>query len=156
MQSAIEKFLYFEARLLDERRFEDWYNLFAEDGYYWVPGAPDQTDPYNSVSIFFDDKALLKTRIMRLRHPKLHSQEPQSRTCHYASNVEIDNNRGNGSEIFVHSVQLMTEFRLDKQTSFSGRCYHHLRTQKSSYEIISKRVNLINCDGIFETLTIPF
>ena len=56
MRVEIEEFLYREARLLDERRFEEWMNLFAEDGYYWVPAAPDQKDPYDGVSIFFDDR----------------------------------------------------------------------------------------------------
>ena len=40
MRDEVERFLYREARLLDERRFEEWMNLFAEDGYYWVPAAP--------------------------------------------------------------------------------------------------------------------
>ena len=31
MRAEIERFLYLEARLLDERRFEEWMNLFAEE-----------------------------------------------------------------------------------------------------------------------------
>lgn len=156
MQQEVEQFLYREARLLDERRFEEWMGLFAEDGYYWVPAAPDQDDPYQAVSIFFDDRELMKTRIGRLRHPKIHSQEPHSRTCHYVSNVEIDEAYGTENEILVHSAQMMLEFRLDRQTSYGGRCRHLLRKTDGDFEIAWKRVDLVNCDGIFEMLSIPF
>ena len=156
MQADIEKFLYREARFLDERRFEDWMNLFAEDGYYWVPATPDEDDPYSAVSIFFDDREVMKTRLSRLNHSKIHSQKPASRTCHYLSNIEIDNDHHVDGEILVRSNLLMLEYRLDKQSSYGGRCRHLLRARGDGFEIALKRVDLINCDGIFETLSVPF
>ena len=153
----IENFIYREARLLDERRFEEWMNLFAEDGYYWVPAYPDQDDPYEAVSIYFDDRAMMKTRLSRLDHPKIHSQKPASRTVHSVSNIETDESHHVDGEILVHSALLMLEYRLDKQTSYGGRCRHLLRVKDGGgYEIAWKRVDLINCDGVFETLSVPF
>ncbi len=156
MQAEIEKFLYREARFLGERRFEEWMNLFAEDGYYWVPATPDQNDPYNAVSIFFDDREVMRTRLSRLDHPKIHSQKPASRTCHYVSNIEIDDDHRVDGEVLVRSNLLMLEYRLDKQTSYGGRCQHLLRVKDGGFEIAWKRVDLINCDGVFETLSVPF
>ena len=157
VRQDIEQFLYHEARLLDERRFEDWMNLFAEEGYYWVPASPDQDDPYAAVSIFFDDRAMMKTRLSRLDHQKIHSQKPASRTCHFVSNIEITEGNEEPNTILIHSNLLVMEFRLDKQTSYGGRCRHLLRTKDiRGYEIVWKRVDLINCDGVFETLSVPF
>jgi 3-phenylpropionate/cinnamic acid dioxygenase small subunit len=34
----VEQFLYREARLLDERRFHEWLELFTEDVRYWTAG----------------------------------------------------------------------------------------------------------------------
>ena len=156
MREEVEKFLYREARLLDERRFDEWMNLFAEDGYYWVPAAPGLEDPYDGVSIFFDDRAVMKTRLQRLDHPRIHSQTPASRTVHTVSNIEIDD-RGEDGEVLVHSAVTMMEFRLDKQTSYGGRCRHLLRRKEGGgFEIAWKRVDLINSDGVFETLSVPF
>ena len=45
MRERIELFLLHEARLLDQRRFEEWMELFTEDGYYWAPARPDQPAP---------------------------------------------------------------------------------------------------------------
>ena len=157
MRDEIEKFLFREARLLDERRFEEWMNLFAEDGYYWVPAAPGLKDPHDGVSIFFDDRAVMKTRLQRLDHPRIHSQKPASRTVHSVSNIEIDEDHGGDGEVLVHSALTMLEYRLDKQTGYGGRCRHLLRIrQGGGFEIAWKRVDLINCDGVFETLSVPF
>ena len=38
-------FVYREARLLDEMRYDAWLALFTEDGYYWMPAEWRQTDP---------------------------------------------------------------------------------------------------------------
>ena len=156
MYANIEKFLYREARLLDERRFEEWMTLFADDGYYWVPAVLDLMDPYEGVSLFFDDREIMKTRLARLDHPKIHSQKPASRTVHYVSNIEIDEDGDTKGELLVRSVVKMMEFRLDKQTSYGGRCQHLLRVKDDGFEIAWKRVDLINCDGVFETLSVPF
>ena len=68
-------FLINEARYLDERRWEDWLSLFADDGWYWVPIEEGQTDPRTTVSLMYDDRQLLETRVRRLkacwaRHPR--------------------------------------------------------------------------------------
>ena len=37
LKHEVEEFLYREADLLDERRYEDWLALLAEDVRYWMP-----------------------------------------------------------------------------------------------------------------------
>ena len=37
LRLEVEDFLYHEARLLDERRFHEWLDLFTEDVVYWMP-----------------------------------------------------------------------------------------------------------------------
>ena len=37
LKDEIEGFLYKEAELLDERRFEEWLDLLTEDIRYWMP-----------------------------------------------------------------------------------------------------------------------
>ena len=87
---TIEKFLFHEAQLLDERRFEEWRDLFAEDGAYWVPLEPDQVSPEGRASLFYDDKRMMDIRFERLRHPNIHSQSPPHRTCHVIGNIVVE------------------------------------------------------------------
>ena len=44
-EAELAKFVYQEARLLDEKRFDEWYELFTDDAYYWVPLAPGPARP---------------------------------------------------------------------------------------------------------------
>ena len=63
----IERFLYREARLLDEGRMEEWLDLFSSECLYWVPITPGGGNPLQEVSLAFDDRRRLEDRIYRLR-----------------------------------------------------------------------------------------
>ena len=85
-----EQFLLHEARLLDEAKFDDWLALFTADGWYWVPSEPGQDNPHDTVSLIYDDRRLLETRVRRLASPRMYSQEPRSRTSRIVANVTIE------------------------------------------------------------------
>jgi benzoate/toluate 1,2-dioxygenase beta subunit len=154
-RAVFEEFLIEEARLLDERRFRDWMGLFAEDGTYWVPAAPDQTSPFDQASLFYDDRDLMKTRIDRLEHPRSHVQTPPSRTAHIVGNVVVDEADHAKGEFLVGSTFIMVEFRDDAQRLFAGRQQHRLRRHGEGFRIVQKRVDLVNCDCAFEAMAVP-
>ena len=79
-----------EARLLDDGKFDDWLALFTPEAWYWVPSEPDQADPVETVSLIYDDRRLLETRVRRLASPRMYSQEPRSRTSRMVGNVTIE------------------------------------------------------------------
>ena len=154
-REPFELFLIDEARLLDARRFREWRDLFTEDGYYWVPSAPDQTDPGARASLFYDDRELMQTRIERLEHPNIHVQTPPSRTLHMVSNVRLEEADEAGGEYTVASALLMAEYRLETQRVFAGAQRHRLVRAGASFRIRWKRVDLINCDSAFEAMAVP-
>ncbi|HVD73448.1 MAG TPA: aromatic-ring-hydroxylating dioxygenase subunit beta, partial [Xanthobacteraceae bacterium] len=126
-RAPIEQFLIHEAGLLDSRRFRDWMELFADDGTYWVPAVPDQESPFDQASLFYDDRDLMRTRVERLEHPRIHVQTPPSRTAHLVGNVlveEVDEAKG---EYVVGSTVIMVEYRDEAQRVFAGRQRHRLR-----------------------------
>jgi ethylbenzene dioxygenase beta subunit len=154
-RTALEDFVFHEARLLDARRFRDWMNLFADDGTYWVPAVPDQDSPFNQASLFYDDRDLMKTRIDRLDHPRIHVQTPPSRTAHLVGNIVVDEADEGKGEYVVGSTVIMVEYREDRQRLFAGRQQHRLRRDGDGFRIVQKRVDLINCDGAFEAMAVP-
>lgn len=151
----IEDFLINEAALLDERRFEEWRDLFADDGRYWVPMRPGQDSP-DECSLFYDDRNIMQTRFERLRHPNIHSQNPPHRTCHIVSNVVIESVDFVRGEVVAKSKMIMTDYRIHVQRVFSGQVLHRLRCAGIAYKIVLKRVDLINCDDVFELMAVPF
>jgi benzoate/toluate 1,2-dioxygenase beta subunit len=154
-RATFEAFLFEEARLLDARRFRDWMALFAEDGTYWVPATRDQKSPFDHVSLFYDDRALMKTRIDRLEHPRIHIQTPPSHTAHLVGNVMVDEADDAAGHYVVSSTVIMVEYRDDRQRVFGGRQTHTLRRAGAGFSIVQKRVDLVNCDAAFEAMAVP-
>jgi 3-phenylpropionate/cinnamic acid dioxygenase small subunit len=154
-REPFECFLIHEAQLLDQRRFRDWMALFTEDGTYWVPAVPNQESPFNQASLFYDDRDLMKTRVDRLEHPRLHVQTPPSRTAHLIGNTMVEQADEAKGEYLVGSTVIMVEYRDDAQRVFAGQQRHRLRRDGASFRIVQKRVDLINCDSAFEAMAVP-
>jgi benzoate/toluate 1,2-dioxygenase beta subunit len=154
-RAPFELFLIHEAALLDQRLFRDWMALFAEDGTYWVPAVPNQESPFSEASLFYDDRELMKTRIDRLEHPRIHVQTPPSRTAHLVGNTIVEAADVGKSEYLVGSTVIMVEYRDEAQRIFAGRQRHKLRREGGNFRIIQKRVDLINCDSAFEAIAVP-
>jgi 3-phenylpropionate/cinnamic acid dioxygenase small subunit len=154
-RAPFEQFLIHEAVLLDGRRFRDWMALFADDGTYWVPAVPGQQSPFSEASLFYDDRELMKTRVERLEHPRIHVQTPPSRTAHLVGNIVVEQANGADAEFIVGSTVIMVEYRDDAQRVFAGRQSHKLRRDGASFRIVQKRVDLINCDSAFEAMAVP-
>jgi benzoate/toluate 1,2-dioxygenase beta subunit len=150
-----EHFLILEARLLDEGRFDEWLALFTPDAWYWVPSEPGQRSPRDTVSLIYDDRRLLETRVRRLASPRIYSQEPRSRTSRIIANVTIEEADANGTT--VRSKGQWLEYRREAQRIFGGTCFHRLvRVPGEGLRIAWKRVDLINCDAAHEGLLVPF
>jgi 3-phenylpropionate/cinnamic acid dioxygenase small subunit len=154
-RAPFELFLIHEAQLLDQRRFRDWMGLFADDGTYWVPAVPDQESPFDQASLIYDDRELMKTRIERLEHPRIHVQTPPSRTAHIVGNMIVEQaNEAKGE--YCRRLDI-DHGRIPRhhQRVFAGRQRHRLRRDSASFRIVQKRLDLINCDSAFEAMAVP-
>jgi 3-phenylpropionate/cinnamic acid dioxygenase small subunit len=142
----VTRLLHTEARLLDERKFEDWMALMTPDATYWVPSRVDQADPWNEVSLMFDDLEIMKTQL------------PHSRTVRQVSNIEVS--RDEGDSVTARSVLFMFEHRPTLpqpiERIFAARCEYELRRREERLAIASKKVVLANCDAALESLFVYF
>jgi 3-phenylpropionate/cinnamic acid dioxygenase small subunit len=154
-RETFELFLIHEVRLLDERRFREWMELFTDDGTYWVPAVPNQESPFNQASLFYDGRQLMRTRIERLEHPLIHVQTPPSQTLPLVSNVTIESQDEAKGEVLIASSVIMVEYRQDDQRLFAGRQQHRLRRAGDRWRIAHKRVDLANCQAAFEAIAVP-
>jgi benzoate/toluate 1,2-dioxygenase beta subunit len=87
-------FLYREARLLDDRRFDEWLACYAPDVEFWMPAWSDDdeltTDPHSQISlIYYADRHGLEDRVFRLKTERSSASMPEARTAHFISNVEL-------------------------------------------------------------------
>ena len=153
---AVERFLYREARLLDAREFEDWRQLFADDGVYWIPAERGQIDTATTVSLLREDKAHLAMRVERLTHARAFAVDPPPRTVHQVTNVEIVEPSDADGLCRVASALVVQEYRAGTRTVRAATCEHRLRPHDDGFRIVLKRVALIDCDGVHDSvISIP-
>ena len=145
-------FVVDEARMLDERRYEDWLQLFTDDGDYWMPLAPDQADPRLHASLLFEDKLLLQVRVERLAGPRTFSQQPRSRGHHLLQTPTVESRDDAAGVFTTRSAFHFVETRLDEQTLYTGWATHTLALLDGSLRIRRKRVDLVNCDAAFGSM----
>ena len=86
----VEQLLYRQAECLDGKRWQDFIDLFTDDGTYWMPAAPEQTTRDGVPSIFWEDRDLMTVRLKRLTHPRAWSQKTAWGTNHVIGNVTIE------------------------------------------------------------------
>jgi 3-phenylpropionate/cinnamic acid dioxygenase small subunit len=139
----IEAFLYKEARLADENRYDEWTALWTDDAIYWVPANLDDYDPREHISIIYDDRGRLQDRVDRLKSGAAWAQEPRSRVRRVISNIEIEPPDARG-EITASSNFVLGDLRRGLQTVYFARQIHRLRPTPEGLRLAYKKVMLLN------------
>ena len=150
LRRRVEEFLYQEAKLIDEHRYEEWLALWSEDALYWVPCNSDDADPMRQAMIIYDNRARLEERVYRRTSGAAWAQQPQSRTRRLISNVEVREDSGGYA---VESNCIIAELRRSRQDIFAARLLHTLRPIGDSFRIALKKVLLLNNDEPIDNLT---
>ncbi len=143
-------FIYAEARMLDEQRFDEWLALWLEDGHYWMPLDYQQTDPHLVTSLMYEDIFMLRLRIQRLTGARTFSQKPKSRCSHVIQRPFIDDI--NGDSITTNTAMHYVETRMDEQFLLALTAVHELKVVDGSIRIANKRVDLLNSDAAFGSI----
>lgn len=150
----IEEFLFHEATLADESRYDEWEALVTDDVHYWVPAGDGDYEPGIRVSFLNDNRTRLATRIRQLKSGVRYSQVPRSRMRRMISNIqilEIDSDEfvvGSNFVIYEHAVQATNEVR-----TWAGRTTHRLRRTPNGLRIAAKKVELVNSTDALPNLT---
>lgn len=148
LQRRVEQFLYAQSELLDNKYWQDYINLFATDGVYWMPVTTEQIDWEGQPSIFAEDKLLMQVRMGRITHPNAWSQAPMWATNHVVSNVVIE--KETAKEVVVRSRFHMMELRRDNLRHFGGTYRHTLVKKGEGFAIKLQRVDMFNSQATYD------
>ena len=149
LQREVEQFLYHQAELLDGKHWQAWIDLFDEQGVYWMPVAPEQTEWEGSPSIFAEDRLMMEIRKGRVSHPNAWSQAPMWETNHLVSHVALES--VTPTTLQVRSRFHMMELRRDALRHFGGSYRHTLiRDSRGALAIKLQRVDLFNSQAPFD------
>ena len=150
VKQEVEDFLYHEAELLDERRFEEWLDLFTDDVRYFMPmrrnvpaDEPERefTREGLDVNWFDEGKDTLTRRVKQIRTGVHWAEQPPSRTCHMVSNVQVLD--ATGDEVRVKSRFLLYRNRVETETDvLVGKREDVLRRVDGGFRIARRKIVL--------------
>jgi len=141
---TIEAFLYREARLADAHDYDGWEALWTDDAIYWVPVDGEGRDPLTTMSIIYDNRNRIGTRLNQLRTGKRYSQAPRSDLCRVIGNVEVLG--AEGEDTVVTATFILHESREGKAEVFAGRTTYRLREVAGELRLAAKKVVLVGND----------
>ena len=145
-------FVLHETRLIDTHRFDEWLDLFADDGIYWMPLEWGQTDPRLTTSLMYEDRLLLQIRVERLKGNRTFSQKPRSRAQHLLQAPQIDEINPAENRYRTWTSFHYAETRGDEFNIYAGWARHELRLEAGALKIVLKRVELVNFDAPFGSI----
>jgi 3-phenylpropionate/cinnamic acid dioxygenase small subunit len=169
LKEEVEAFLYQEAELLDERRYEEWLALFTDDAHYFMPmrrnvprDEPERefTRAGIDVNWFDEGKDTLTRRVKQILTGVHWAEEPPSRICHMISNVQVLATSPAGpspSEVTVKSRFLVYRNRVETETDFLvGKREDLLRRVNGGWKIARRRIILDQSVLLAKNLTVFF
>jgi len=148
-RDQIIDFIYDEARMLDEGRYDEWLALWLEDGIYWMPLDYKQTEAKMTTSLMHEDMFMLKLRVERLNGARTFSQKPKSRCHHVIQRPFIDEFDEGAGRFKTNTSMHYVETRLDEQQLLALTATHDLVLVDGKLRIANKRVDLLNSDAAF-------
>ncbi|MEX2475259.1 benzoate 1,2-dioxygenase small subunit [Marinobacter sp.] len=153
----IQAFIFREARLLDDRQWDDWLTCYSEDVVYWMPAWDDNDelteDPQSEISlIYYPNRNGLEDRVHRIKTERSGASSlPEPRTTHITSNLEILSQDGDTMEIRFNWHTLNQ--RYNETSSFFGTSFYTLDVSGEQPLITYKKM-VLNNDYINQVMDI--
>jgi benzoate/toluate 1,2-dioxygenase subunit beta len=154
-RQTVEQFLYREARLADEGDYDAWEALWTDDALYWVPITGEGGDPQQQMSVIYDNRNRISTRLKQLRTGKRYAQAPASHLRRLLSNIEFLGGRKNPDgniDLEVAANFLAIESRSRGTRLWGGRTTYRLRRRGDDLLLAYKKVVLVDNDHPLPTL----
>lgn len=151
----IEAFLSREARFADEHDYDAWEALWTDDALYWVPVDGGNYDPMKHVSVIYDNRRRINTRLEQLRTGKRYAQSPPSHLRRIVGNVEIlgtEEKDSGAIDTVVGANFVLYESKPRGKEVWAGRYTYRLRVVEGEIRLVGKTVVLVDNAEAIPTL----
>jgi benzoate/toluate 1,2-dioxygenase beta subunit len=140
-------FLYREARLLDDRRWNEWLACYSPKAVYWMPAWDDDDqlieDPQREISlIYYPNRQGLEDRVFRIETERSGASMPEPRTNHQLSNVEIVGESEGLIDVRFNWHTLSHRYK--ETQSFFGTSFYRIDATGQLPLIVDKKIVLKN------------
>jgi len=152
----LQAFLYREARLLDDRQWDEWLTCYHKDVEFWMPAWDDDDqlsrDPHSEISlIYYPNREGLEDRVYRIKTERSGASTPEPRTTHLINNIEVLKEEGDTLELRFNWHTLVHRYK--KTLEFFGSSFYTLDVS-GDQPLITRKVVQLNNDYIHQVIDI--
>lgn len=152
----IQAFLYREARLLDDRQWDEWLECYRPDAEFWMPAWDDDDrlteDPHSEISlIYYPNREGLEDRVYRIKTERSGASTPEPRTTHQITNLEVLEEAGDRVELRFNWHTLSHRYK--KTDSYFGSAFYTLDVSGET-PLITRKVVQLNNDYIHQVIDV--
>lgn len=143
----VRQFLYYEARLLDDRQWDEWLACYSPHVVYWMPAWRDNdtlsNDPQREISlIYYPNREGLEDRVYRIKTERSGASTPEPRTTHLISNIELLGSSEQGMEVRYNWVTYSHRYQHTEHYFGTTTCI--LQETGGLPQIVRKTIQLNN------------
>ncbi len=147
-------FINLEADLLDHKNYEEWLQMWTDDGVYIVPIDTQATDFENTVNFAYDDAEMRRLRVARLLGGESISSVALDKTVRSVSRFRLLEE--SETMVRVRCAMILTEVRTGNLLTYPGDVEYILLKQAEGLKIQKKVVRLLHAASRLATVAFIF
>ena len=136
--------IWSEAKLLDDKNYPEWQELFTDDGIYVVPIDPETEDFAASLNMVYDDKRMREMRVERMMQGFSPSAVAAARTVRTVSRFTVES--VSDREVTLKSAQILSAYKRNHFDTLGAELTHTIVLDEGGDRIKLKVVRLINSE----------
>lgn len=143
----IRAFVFREARLLDDRQWDEWLTCYSKQVVFWMPAWGDDDklteDPQKEISlIYYPNREGLEDRVYRIKTERSGASTPEPRTTHQITNIEILSASDEQVQLRFNWNTLLHRYK--ETSNYFGTCFYTLDISGETPLITHKKIILNN------------
>lgn len=153
LREEVTELLLEEADCIDQRRWDEFLELYEEDAVFQTPAWEDDddytSDPNTEISLIYcGSRERLWERIWRIRSGLSSSLFRLPRTCHLVTNIRVVEAAGNDIKVTANFLTESYKHEEKRADAFFGRYTYDLIRRKDGNLGIKKKHVLVYNDLI--------
>lgn len=137
-----------EAELLDRKQYEQWNELYTEEGIYVVPIDPATEDFAAGLNMIYDDARMRRMRVTRMTEGYAIAAVDAARTVRTVSRFVPES--VSDEEVVLRSAQILIAFKRDRHDLWAADLVHRITLFGNNVDgdrIVLKVVRLVDSDS---------
>lgn len=148
--NQVTAFINTEADMLDFEEYQEWLNLWTDNGVYIVPIDPKETDYANTLNYAYDKAEMRELRVARLTGGEAVSTQTTEKTVRQFGRFRVL--ESSDEHVFVRCSMYLSECRHGNLKTYPADVTYNLVRTENGFRIQEKVIRLQNADAYLSSI----